>query len=182
MVQEKSDPEWAVLGAQLVERAQAHETALLCRVRKAFADVQHLLRGSFFFDVTIDNSITTEDGRPALLTLESHGTRGNEDPNAFTVRLNINRHIEAYGANPSGAQLRANALHEILHAFRQPADILGEYRLRAAERVAHLSAQEAAVYAEERAFVPLIEFWLQPWPKRVWNALVRTSPTIPPTI
>lgn len=149
------------------------------RTRFALADVQRLLGTSFFFDVRRDDTIVDEDdGKPALLDIQENDSRGKDDPLAFTIRVNEARHFEKYGSTVSDAQLHSNALHEILHAFRHKADKLGEYRLRAKERIEHDAAQEAAVYAEERALAPLVLFWFRPWPVRLWLALVRKFPTL----
>lgn len=146
------------------------------RTRVAFADVQRLLSTGFYFDVERDDLATGEDGQPALITIEAHASRGKDDPLAFKVKVNEAVYHKMHGAEIADDQLRSDALHELLHAFRHPADKLGEYRLRAKERLAHSAAQEAAVYAEERTFAPLVNYWFLPLPVRVWRAIVRKPP------
>lgn len=145
------------------------------RTRVAFADVQRFLGTGLYFHVERDDTARSDDGKPALL-LVAETARGDDDPLAFAIQVNEALHIEQYGVHISGDQIRANVLHETLHALRLPADRLGEYRLRYAERVAHSVAQETAVYAEERAFAPLVNCWFAPLHRRLWYAVTGRPP------
>ena len=144
---------------------------LVPRVRIAFIEVQRMLGTSFYFDISRDDTITGNDGAPALHLVEPSKVRGSDDPLAFTVRVSVAQHEAKFPAGPTASALRSGALHEILHAFRSLADTRGEYRLRSTERIAYWTAQENATYAEERAFAPLINAWFEPLPGRLWHAL-----------
>jgi len=128
------------------------------RIERAFRQVQLALGTRF--DLTFDE--VPPESTSHFET--SRSKRGHTDPLAW--RIGYHPHLNHSKADP---ELRADALHELLHVLTFDVYDKATYRRhdKASEEIR--LAWEASTYAIERAVAPFVEYALLPWWGRIFT-------------